>query len=67
MIFDFTVIQKKELNIFGSRNALKKDFEELIDIVKSGKVNLEKIVTDTYRFEDAGEHLKNLINMPEAN
>lgn len=52
--FDFTVIQKKELNIFGSRNALKKDFEELIDIVKSGKVNLEKIVTDTYRFEDAG-------------
>ncbi|POP31098.1 alcohol dehydrogenase, partial [Lactonifactor longoviformis] len=43
-----------ELNIFGSRNALKKDFEELIDIVKSGKVNLEKIVTDTYRFEDAG-------------
>ena len=26
--FDFTVIQKKELNIFGSRNAFKKDFDE---------------------------------------
>ena len=36
--FNFTIIQKKELNIFGSRNALKKDFLELIDLVKAGKV-----------------------------
>lgn len=42
--FNFTMIQKKELNIFGSRNALKKDFLELIDLVKSGEVDLEKIV-----------------------
>jgi 2-desacetyl-2-hydroxyethyl bacteriochlorophyllide A dehydrogenase len=27
--FFFTIIQKKELNIYGSRNALKQDFEEL--------------------------------------
>lgn len=51
--FNFTMIQKKELNIFGSRNALKKDFLELIEIVKNGKVDLDKIVTNVYDFEDA--------------
>ena len=33
--FNFTLLQKKELNVFGSRNALKKDFIELIDLVKA--------------------------------
>lgn len=56
--FNFTLIQKKELNIFGSRNALKKDFLQLIELVKSGKVDLEKIVTNTYRMEDAAEAFK---------
>lgn len=51
--FNFTLIQKKELNIFGSRNALKKDFLQLIDLVKTGTVDLEKIVTNTYKMEDA--------------
>ncbi len=51
--FNFTLLQKKELNVFGSRNALKKDFIELIDLVKDGKVDLEKIITDVYAFEDA--------------
>ena len=47
------LIQKKELNIFGSRNALKKDFLQLIDLVKEGMVDLDKIVTNTYKFDDA--------------
>lgn len=51
--FNFNLIQKKELNVFGSRNALKKDFLELIDLVRSGKVELGKIITDTYAAEDA--------------
>ena len=51
--FDFTLLQKKELNVYGSRNALKKDFLELIDLVKSGKVDLEKIVTNTYNLDEA--------------
>jgi 2-desacetyl-2-hydroxyethyl bacteriochlorophyllide A dehydrogenase len=70
--FNFTMIQKKELNIFGSRNALKEDFEQLIDIVSKGQVDLEKIVTNTYSayeaekaFEDfnknAGSMLKVLL------
>ena len=40
--FNFTLIQKKELNVFGSRNALKKDFLELIDLVHEGKAPLER-------------------------
>ncbi|NDL66850.1 zinc-binding alcohol dehydrogenase family protein [Anaerotalea alkaliphila] len=51
--FNFTMIQKKELNVFGSRNALKKDFEELIEIVRSGKINIEQVVTNTYKMQDA--------------
>ncbi len=42
--FNFTMIQKKELHILGSRNALKQDFLDLIDLVKTGEVDLEKIV-----------------------
>lgn len=51
--FNFTLIQKKELNVFGSRNALKRDFLELIDLVNMGKVPLEKIITNVYPFDEA--------------
>lgn len=53
--FNFTLIQKKELNIFGSRNSLKKDFLELIDLVQSGAVDLEKIITNEYSIDDAAK------------
>lgn len=53
--FNFILLQKKELNVFGSRNALKQDFLNLIDLVKSGKVNLRKAITNTYDFDDAAE------------
>lgn len=53
--FVFSVIQKKELNIYGSRNAMKKDFLELIDLVKSGAVDLDKIVTNTYKLDEAAK------------
>lgn len=51
--FNFTLIQKKELNIFGSRNALKKDFIELIDLVAAGGVDIEKVSRDVYGFSEA--------------
>ena len=56
--FNFTMIQKKELNIFGSRNALKKDFTELIDLVKDSKVDLEKIITNVYPLDQIGTALE---------
>ena len=50
--FNFTMIQKKELQILGSRNALKQDFLELIDLVQAGQVDLEKIITHEYKLDD---------------
>lgn len=52
---DFTVIQKKELNIFGSRNALTKDFEELIDLILNRNPGLERVITNEYAFTDAAK------------
>lgn len=51
--FAHSVILKKELNIFGSRNAFTKDFEELIDLVKSKKVNPLKIISGIYDIDNA--------------
>lgn len=53
--FYFTRIQQKELDIYGSRNALKSDFIELIDLVKTGEVPLKQIVTDLYKFDDVAK------------
>jgi 2-desacetyl-2-hydroxyethyl bacteriochlorophyllide A dehydrogenase len=62
--FFFTVIQKKELNIYGSRNAMKEDFLELIDLVKSGKAPLDKIITNTYSFQDAAKAFYDFAHNP---
>ena len=51
--FNFTMIQKKELNIFGSRNALKRDFLELIDLIGQGNTHLDHVITDVYPLRDA--------------
>lgn len=62
--FNFTLIQKKELNVFGSRNALKKDFLELIDLVNAGKAPLEKIITNVYSFNDAAKAFDDFAHNP---
>ena len=51
--FDFTMIQKKELSIYGSRNAVKEDFDELIEIVNKGGVSLDGIVSNVFPYEQA--------------
>ena len=51
--FNFTTIQKKELHIYGSRNALKQDFIETIDALLTGKLDLGKAITDVYAFSEA--------------
>ncbi len=56
--FNFTLIQKKELNIYGSRNALTEDFEELMEVVRKGDIPLGSIITNTYAFVDAAQAFK---------
>lgn len=60
--FDFTVIQKKELEVVGSRNALKEEFLELVEIVSKGLVDIKPIITKEYKFDDAKEAFEYLKN-----
>lgn len=53
--FLHSILLKKELNVFGSRNAFTKDFEELIDLVKDGKADVFKMVSGVYDAENAAE------------
>lgn len=52
--FNHSILLKKELNVYGSRNSLH-DFEPLIEIVASGKVNIDKIISDVYELDRATE------------
>ena len=51
--FLHSVLLKKELNVFGSRNALTKDFETLIGLVSDKKVDVTRMVSGVYEAEDA--------------
>lgn len=57
---DFTLIQKKELRIFGSRNALKEDFLQLIQWVNEGEVDLRPLLTKEYDYMDAEKAFRDL-------
>ena len=58
--FKYTEIQRKELNICGSRAALKSDFIETIGFVQSGQADLSKIISRRYDAWDAEEAFKDL-------
>lgn len=60
--FVHSVILKKELNIFGSRNAFTKDFEELIDLVKAEKAEPLKMISGIYDAEDTKTAFESLVN-----
>ena len=58
--FNHSILLKKELDVYGSRNSLN-CFVPLIDLVASGKVDIDKMVTDVYELTnvvDAFECLK---------
>ena len=58
--FNFTVLQKKELKLMGSRNAMKQDFENAIALVKSGKIDLSGIQITEYALDDAPQAFHDL-------
>ena len=60
--FVHSIILKKELNIFGSRNALKEDFINNIDLVASKKCDVMKMVSRVYDMADALDAFKALAN-----
>lgn len=60
--FVHSVILKKELNIHGSRNALKDDFMSNIELVSSGKADVMKMVSGIYDLNNATEAFDALKN-----
>ena len=73
--FNFMVIQKKELAVYGSRNASRQDFMDVMDMMRATGLDADTVVTNTYDFEDAprawadfdrhsGEMLKVLLRFP---
>lgn len=50
--FNHSILLKKELNVYGSRNSLH-DFGPIIRLIKAQKLDLDKIITDIYDFENA--------------
>jgi len=63
--FNHTVLVKKELNVFGSRNSLK-DFEPLIDLVSITRVDINSLVSDVFELKDAAEAFECLKNLNKS-
>lgn len=60
--FLHSILLKKELNVFGSRNSLSSDFEAVIDLIASGKVDVMKMVSEVYPIDRADEAFKALVS-----
>ncbi len=60
--FLHSILLKKELNVFGSRNAFTRDFEELIDLVAEGKADVLKMVSGVYPMDKALDAFNSLAN-----
>ncbi|XHR26859.1 MAG: zinc-binding alcohol dehydrogenase family protein [Chthoniobacteraceae bacterium] len=56
----------KELDIRGSRNATKQDFERVVAVLESGRYPSERTVTHTVPFAQAGEALEAWSRNPAA-
>ncbi len=51
--FLHSIILKKELNVYGSRNAYTEDFHKVIDILAGGQADAEALVSGEYDLKDA--------------
>ena len=60
--FLHSILLKKELNVFGSRNSYAKDFREVIDLIAGGKVNVLDMVSAVYPMAEADVAFKALAN-----
>ncbi len=53
--FNHSILLKKELRVFGSRNALTSDFEQVIGMVSAGQIDVMQIVSSVYPMSRAAE------------
>ena len=60
--FLHSILLKKELNVYGSRNSYTKDFKALIQLVAQGRVDVLKMVSRVYPPEEVKEAFEALVN-----
>ena len=60
--FLHSIILKKELNVFGSRNAYTRDFETLIDLVAAKKADVTRMISGIYPMEEAASAFEALVH-----
>lgn len=58
--FNFLEVQRKELNMYGSRGATSDDFRSVLKLVREGFVDLTKLISKTYSADHAGEAFEDL-------
>ena len=58
--FLHSILLKKELNVFGSRNSYASDFKAVIDLIASGNVNVLDMVSAVYPIDDVADAFKAL-------
>ena len=55
---NFSLLTKKEADVFGSRNATINDFNEVIQMMEAGRLPVEQLVSREVSLENAGDALK---------
>ena len=55
--YETKLFVQKELDIMGSRNADLDDLEAVVDVIQTGRVPIEKLITKKVPFDDAGNAL----------
>ena len=58
--FNFLEVQRKELNMYGSRGATSDDFRSVLKLVREEFVDLTKLISKTYSADQAGEAFEDL-------
>lgn len=55
LAFDFTILQKKELSVYGARNAVESDFMAVIKAFRERAIPFEKLITHVFPFEKGAQ------------
>lgn len=60
--FVHSMLLKKELDVYASRNSRMEDFMEVVDLFADNKVNIEKLITHMYDFDNTVEAFNALLH-----
>ena len=60
--FVHSILLKKELNVYGSRNSLPDDFRALIDYAASGEINLADMISGVYPADKVADAFDALVH-----